>query len=93
MSNCRFRSRKAGKADSSKPTLRTHTNLLESRLLQGSPPTGVNQANAPIAQLVEQMTLNHWVQGSSPCGGTLGSSPIPIEELNPDIVGVFLYLD
>ena len=24
-----------------------------------------------VAQLVEQMTLNHWVQGSSPCGDTL----------------------
>ena len=23
-----------------------------------------------IAQLVEQMTFNHWVQGSSPCGPT-----------------------
>jgi hypothetical protein len=22
--------------------------------------------NAPLAQLVEQMTLNHWVHGSSP---------------------------
>ena len=26
---------------------------------------------APIAQSVEQMTLNHWVQGSSPCGRTI----------------------
>ena len=25
---------------------------------------------APIAQLVEQMTLNHWVLGSSPRGRT-----------------------
>ena len=25
---------------------------------------------APIAQLVEQLTLNQWVQGSNPCGGT-----------------------
>ncbi len=23
-----------------------------------------------IAQLVEQMTFNHWVQGSSPCAST-----------------------
>ena len=28
---------------------------------------------APVAQLVEQRTLNPWVQGSSPCGGTLFS--------------------
>lgn len=27
--------------------------------------------DAPIAQSVEQMTLNHWVQGSSPCGRTI----------------------
>jgi hypothetical protein len=26
---------------------------------------------APIAQLVEQLTLNQWAQGSSPCGGTI----------------------
>ncbi len=25
---------------------------------------------ARIAQLVEQLTLNQWVQGSSPCAGT-----------------------
>lgn len=25
---------------------------------------------APVAQSVEQRTLNPWVQGSSPCGGT-----------------------
>ncbi len=23
-----------------------------------------------VAQLVEQVTLNHWVQGSNPCGVT-----------------------
>ena len=27
-------------------------------------------SNARIAQLVEQLTLNQWVQGSSPCAGT-----------------------
>ena len=27
--------------------------------------------DAPIAQLVEQMTLNHWVLGSSPRGRTI----------------------
>ncbi len=26
--------------------------------------------SARIAQLVEQLTLNQWVQGSSPCAGT-----------------------
>ena len=26
---------------------------------------------APIAQMVEQLTLNQWVAGSSPAGGTL----------------------
>ncbi len=31
---------------------------------------GENWSNAAlVAQLVEQMTLNHRVQGSSPCGG------------------------
>ena len=29
------------------------------------------QLCAPIAQLVEQMTLNHWVLGSSPRGRTI----------------------
>ncbi len=24
----------------------------------------------PVAQLVEQLTLNQWVQGSNPCGDT-----------------------
>ena len=28
-----------------------------------------------IAQLVEQMTFNHWVQGSSPCGPTKIKTP------------------
>ena len=28
------------------------------------------QANAPVAQLVEHLTLNQGVQGSSPCGCT-----------------------
>ena len=27
-----------------------------------------------VAQLVEQMTLNHWVQGSTPCGDTFEKS-------------------
>jgi TetR/AcrR family transcriptional repressor of nem operon len=30
-----------------------------------------NKRDGSVAQLVEQMTLNHWVQGSSPCGTTL----------------------
>lgn len=27
-------------------------------------------SNDFVAQLVEQVTLNHWVQGSNPCGVT-----------------------
>ena len=27
--------------------------------------------NGSIAQLVEQVTLNHWVQGSNPCAPTI----------------------
>jgi hypothetical protein len=38
-------------------------------------------ANAPIAQLVEQGTLNPWVQGSSPCGGIDG--PCPLRHARP----------
>ena len=30
--------------------------------------------NGPVAQLVEQLTLNQWVQGSSPCGTTKTSA-------------------
>ncbi len=26
--------------------------------------------DVPVAQLVEQLTLNQWVQGSNPCGDT-----------------------
>ena len=33
--------------------------------------TDISKRYAPIAQSVEQMTLNHWVQGSSPCGRTI----------------------
>ena len=29
-----------------------------------------NSENVPVAQLVEQLTLNQWVQGSNPCGDT-----------------------
>ena len=29
---------------------------------------------SPIAQLVEQMTVNHWVAGSSPARGAMASS-------------------
>jgi large subunit ribosomal protein L21 len=31
--------------------------------------SGLNGLNSPIAQLVEQMTVNHWVTGSSPVRG------------------------
>ena len=30
------------------------------------------RSNSPIAQLVEQMTVNHWVAGSSPARGAIG---------------------
>ena len=29
-----------------------------------------SEMNALLAQLVEQLTLNQWVQGSNPCGCT-----------------------
>ena len=31
-----------------------------------------NEYQSPIAQLVEQMTVNHWVAGSSPARGAIG---------------------
>ena len=37
---------------------------------------------APIAQLVEQMTLNHWVLGSSPRGRTIFFCLYNISKLN-----------
>lgn len=30
----------------------------------------MSKQNDSVAQLVEQMTLNHWVEGSSPSGVT-----------------------
>ena len=44
------------------------------------------QLCAPIAQLVEQMTLNHWVLGSSPRGRTI------FEYNTGKFTGVFLCL-
>ena len=44
------------------------------------------QLCAPIAQLVEQMTLNHWVLGSSPRGRTI------FEFNTGSFIGVFLCL-
>ncbi len=32
----------------------------------------MNLINSSIAQLVEQMTVNHWVTGSSPVRGAIG---------------------
>ena len=32
---------------------------------------GSSQLCALVAQSVEQVTLNHWVHGSSPCGRTI----------------------
>ena len=34
-------------------------------------PRSTNSVNGSIAQLVEQVTLNHWVQGSNPCAPTI----------------------
>ena len=34
------------------------------------PPMRKKVADGGIAQLVEQMTFNHWVQGSNPCAST-----------------------
>lgn len=52
----------------------------------------VNTANplkAPIAQLVEQLTLNQWVLGSSPSGGTLLKTPVHPGECRCGFGGVF----
>ena len=38
--------------------------------------------DVPVAQLVEQLTLNQWVQGSNPCGDTEKT----------DLESVFFYL-
>ena len=35
----------------------------------------LEKSSGAIAQLVEQMTFNHWVQGSSPCGPTTKIKP------------------
>ena len=56
--------------DSSDVTLRVVLNLLETRVCLDEPARGFI-SQAPIAQLVEQLTLNQWVLGSSPNGGTL----------------------
>ena len=34
------------------------------------------EKDAPVAQLVEHLTLNQGVQGSSPCGCTKGGSAL-----------------
>ena len=41
--------------------------------------------SSPIAQLVEQMTVNHWVAGSSPAWGASRISQLasPIHSINP----------
>ena len=33
--------------------------------------------DSALAQLVEQMTVNHWVAGSSPAGGATFLFPVP----------------
>ena len=56
------------------------TQLVECHLakvvVEGSSPLArsigaVKAVNGSIAQLVEQVTLNHWVQGSNPCAPTI----------------------
>ncbi len=56
----------------------------------GFPPTNANDVvcAAPVAQSVEQLTLNQRVQGSSPCGGTflflrLWAMPILVPRMHP----------
>jgi hypothetical protein len=34
-------------------------------------PRSRKQHHSALAQLVEQMTVNHWVAGSSPAGGAI----------------------
>ena len=34
-------------------------------------PRSKTKVNGSVAQLVEQVTLNHWVQGSNPCAPTI----------------------
>ena len=44
-----------------------------------------------IAQLVEQMTFNHWVQGSSPCVPTTGFESLCSHHNKPaDFRGIFV---
>ena len=60
------------------------TQLVECHLakvvVEGSSPLArsihgvVKAVNGSIAQLVEQVTLNHWVQGSNPCAPTISKS-------------------
>ena len=42
-----------------------------------------------IAQLVEQMTFNHWVQGSSPCVPTRNKTTLSGVFLLPARAGIF----
>ena len=41
----------------------------------------VSSTNSPIAQLVEQMTVNHWVAGSSPARGAMLTVAQMVEHL------------
>ena len=43
---------------------------MKGRVRQAASPAFELQRNDSVAQLVEQMTLNHWVVGSSPTGVT-----------------------
>ena len=46
-------------------------------VVEGSNPLARSNSetvNGSVAQLVEQVTLNHWVQGSNPCAPTIHNS-------------------
>ncbi len=47
--------------------------------------------NDSVAQLVEQLTLNQWAEGSSPSGVTLQKRRIQQTPNNQSILGVFLF--
>ena len=60
--------------------LEKHKNMNKNLLsfLDGAKLACVKDNKAPIAQLVEQRTLNPWVTGSIPVGGTfLGGNVLP----------------
>ncbi len=50
---------------------------LAKRKQRGEPQAESASENDSVAQLVEQMTLNHWVVGSSPTGVTKQNGKTP----------------